>query len=255
MPQQNDVSRMRTLGLDLKNRKEEVLQEIIRLTSFIPDKNQLRQSEWSTTGKVGAIHLPGTLAGKRTVLKIQGTKPRVSESFMIDSFAKQNKSEIIRPPKIYKHLDWDEKKQYEALFLEEVEGPYVIDGHPAKEEELNEFFSLYEEYRKNCFTTPWVERPQPFSYKDVLSHWREAVKHNFEVDKLKEQDDEELFEKGASIIEENLSVENSEFMHGHFQPGDLIKTQSGEIVLFSNLFWSWRNPFYDAIFAYHWWLL
>lgn len=255
MPQQNNVSQMRTQGIDLKIRKQEVLQDIISLTEFIPDEKQLRQSEWLTTGKVGAIHLPGVLEGKRTVLKIQGTKPSVSEAFMISSFNKQNKSKIIRPPKLYKHLDWNEDKQYEALFLEEVKGECVITGHPSQEVQLNEFFDLYKEYRANCLTSAWIEKPKQFSYRDIFANWREAIKDKFDIDRFKEEGDEKLISQGIEILEKTFTVDDLEFMHGHFQPGDLIKTQNGEVILFSNLFWSWRIPFYDAVFAYHWWTL
>jgi hypothetical protein len=30
--------------------------------------------------------------------------------------------------------------------------------------------------------------------------------------------------------------------------------QNGEVVLFSNLFWKWKYPFYDAVFGYHWFM-
>lgn len=252
---QNDVSQMRTQGIDLKIRVQSVLKDIASQIDFTPDDKQLRQSEWLNTGKIGAVHIPGNLKSKRCVLKIQGTKPRVSEKFMISSFKKQNKSKIIRPPKLYKHLEWNEEKQYEALFLEEVVGECVITNRPVKEDQLNEFFDLYEEYRKNCFHSPWVEKPQQYSYRNILTNWRSAVQEHYNNDTFKSPEDEELIEEAVKQIERKLTLKDTEFMHGHFQPGDLIKTSKGEVVLFSNLFWSWRNPFYDATFAYHWWML
>jgi hypothetical protein len=47
--------------------------------------------------------------------------------------------------------------------------------------------------------------------------------------------------------------EKPEFMHGHFSAEDLIKYKN-QVVLFSNLFWKWKNPFADAVFAYHWFI-
>ena len=44
-----------------------------------------------------------------------------------------------------------------------------------------------------------------------------------------------------------------EFVHGHFSVEDLIY-QGDEVVLFSNLFWKWKYPFYDTVFGYHWFM-
>ena len=30
--------------------------------------------------------------------------------------------------------------------------------------------------------------------------------------------------------------------------------QDKQIVLFSNLFWKWKYPFYNSVFAYHWFM-
>jgi len=44
------------------------------------------------------------------------------------------------------------------------------------------------------------------------------------------------------LVESNIDVGDLEFVHGHFDLGDLIRTKAGQVVLFSNLFWSWRVP-------------
>ena len=88
-----------------------------------------------------------------------------------------------------------------------------------------------------------------------MTKWMKATEGQRESDSLKEKGDEDLAEEGIQIIENNLTVQDLEFMHGHFQPGDLIVTESDRVVLFSNLLWSWRIPFYDAVFGYHWWML
>jgi hypothetical protein len=42
-----------------------------------------------------------------------------------------------------------------------------------------------------------------------------------------------------------------EFVHGHISAFDFLRV-GNEAVVLSNLLWSWRPPFYDAVFAYHW---
>lgn len=256
---QNDIAAMRTRGVDLGPRWRPILEEVVSKTGFLPERKLLRKSEWWKTGKIGAVHSPGILLKNgeeiRVVLKIQGTKPPTSEALMIEAFAKQNKSRIIRPPKVFKYLPWDEEKQYEAIILEEVQGLPVISKHPAPDRELDAFFDLYEEYRRNCRNAPWVIKPQVYSYQEHLSKWLAAVEEQAKGDTLKYPEDGELARKAVEIIERNLLIRHLEFAHGHFHPGDLIVTKSGEIVLFSNLFWGWKNPFYDAVFSYHWWML
>ncbi|MBI4058935.1 hypothetical protein HY404_01705 [Candidatus Microgenomates bacterium] len=247
----NDVTTMRTEGVDLAPRIWQLVDDIAAKTSFLPEREFLRQSAWWKTGKVGAVHLPGILLqdGKETraILKIQGTKPPTSEATMITEFSRQNKSKIIRPPHIYAHLPWNEIRQYEAIIMEEVK------GQPAKD--LDQFFNLYEEYRANCRNFPWVAKPQEYNYRERVSNWQAAVAEEVKRDHLGLSTDKELTEKAIKIIEDNTTVDDLEFVHGHFQPGDLIVTASGEAVLFSNLFWGWKNPFYDAVFGYHWRML
>lgn len=257
--QQSDVTEMRTQGIDLGPRWQSILEEIVSKTGFSPDRELLRKSEWWKTGKIGAVHCPGFIdeGGEklRTVLKIQGTKPPTSEAIMIEAFQRQNRSKLIRSPKVFVYLSWDEEKQYEAIIMEEVCGKPVMTHHPATDNELDTFFDLYEEYRGNCRGKPWVVRPESWSYKEQVKRWRAAVEHQAKDDPLRLSEDEDLAEQGIRIIEKNLSASDLEFVHGHFQPGDLIPDGKDRVVLFSNLFWSWRIPFYDAVFGYHWWML
>tara|TARA_Y100000310_G_scaffold342936_2_gene448339 strand:- start:23 stop:1072 length:1050 start_codon:yes stop_codon:yes gene_type:complete len=256
---QDSISVMRTSGIDLKSRWQLILKEESGKIGFSPDKKLLRKSEWWKTGKIGAVHCPGfvTVNGERVrgVLKIQGTKPPTSEVALIEGFAKQNRSKRIRPPRIFSHTPWSKEKQYEAFIVEEVQGEPVMNGRPADKKELNFFFELYNDYRANCRNKPWVTKPQSWSYAEQVNRWRSAVKEQSKVDPRRSPEDKRLVENAIDIVERNLLVEDLEFVHGHFQPGDLIKTPQGDFVLFSNLFWSWRIPFYDAVFGYHWWML
>ena len=145
--EQNDVTAMRNMGIDLAPRWEEIFKKVAEKTSFIPDFDSLRKSEWWKTGKIGAVSCHGTVVvddvERQAVLKVQGTKPPTSEVLMIQAFEKSNASNTIRPPKIYAHTSWNEQDQYETLIIEDVQGKPVLTSHPGSDEELDNFFLLY----------------------------------------------------------------------------------------------------------------
>ncbi|HLL61230.1 MAG TPA: hypothetical protein VK338_05915, partial [Candidatus Nitrosocosmicus sp.] len=64
-----------------------------------------------------------------------------------------------------------------------------------------------------------------------------------------------IAQKGVDILDKEFHLGNFKFMHGHFWYGDMIMPSKKEVVLFSNLLWSWRYPFYDITFSYHWHML
>jgi hypothetical protein len=257
---QNDIAAMRTLGIDLAPRWKGILGRISADLNFQPNWELVSQGVWWKTGKVGAVNCTGKITQKEketpAVLKIQGTRPATSEFDMIESFKKQNKSKMIRPPHLYAHIPWNKKYQFEAIVMEQAEGTYSIVNHPATNSELDRFFSLFADYKENCLGIPWVKRPPKTSYKETLKKWLSAIVRQARTDEYSDPRDTILAERGAEIIDLYNQPENLEFVHGHFQPGDLVGPQSdGKHILFSNLFWSWRIPLYDLVFGYHWWML
>lgn len=258
--QQNDISAMRTQGLDLANRWQELLVEIKNKTGFIVnDQVSYRTSTWWRTGKIGAVIIEGQIRiadeTKLAVLKIQGTKPNISEADQIHQFQAQNKSQIIRPPHIYAHLPWDEASQFEAIVFEKINGSKVLDSLPAKTNQLNQFFHYYQEYRQHCLNQAWLEKPKTYSYRQQLAGWREAVAEQAKDRKYKLSVDQQLLDRAISFLDKHLKIENFTFQHGHVSTKDFVTAADGQIILLSNLFWGWRLPGYDAIFAYHWHML
>ncbi|HLL60806.1 MAG TPA: hypothetical protein VK338_03745, partial [Candidatus Nitrosocosmicus sp.] len=166
---QNSLTEMRDQGIGLENRWKGILQEISSSISFIPNDNELRRSTWVKGTKIGAIHITGMYKNNiPAVIKLQGIKPITSEVTMIELFNQHNKSKLIRSPKIYEHLPWDQEKQVEVILSEKVEGQWAVAHNPATNEDLERFFSIYEDYRQNCIHTPWVQKPTSFSYSKQL---------------------------------------------------------------------------------------
>lgn len=252
--EQNEVGHNYLQGLDLAEREEEVLADASRRTGFVPDKLVSRSSWWGSW-EIGAFHYAGEFEGKKAVLKIQGVKPSLSEIYLINSFANVNKSKLVRPPHLYASLDWDEEKRYEALVLEFIEGNRVVQT-PATAAEIQKFFEIYENYRANCLQAPWVDRPDRTISEGIVSafvKWRETSFKIYPSHPLREDSDKDLIDKAVAVLEKGYQGVKPEFMHGHFSERDLYQV-GDQVVILSNLYWSWRQPLYDAIFGYHWFM-
>lgn len=257
---QNDISDLRNFGVNLGPRWESILKKIIGESSFSPNLESVKFVTWWNTEKVGSVSCLGEISVdgdlKPAVLKIQGSRPRTSEARNIEEFALQNTSKILRPPIVYKWFPWSEDMQFEAFIVEKLTSQYAIVNHPASDRELYRFFDLYEEYRARCRSKPWLKKPKgKFYYSKKVEGWMNSVKKDRKDDKYGEESDIDLAEKGISIIEKNLLLKDFEFAHGHISAGDFRIFSKTEVVLKSNLFWGWRNPFYDAVFGYQWWML
>lgn len=252
---QNEVWTGLNNGVDLKERIPQIVDEISKRCPFIPDQILSTSSWWNQSTGVGAFHFSGKFEGKPAVLKVQGVKPSTSEVYMINSFAKQNKSKIIRAPYIYTSFPWDDDKKYEAFILEDTGNKLVINV-PTTKDEVVKFFSCYDEYRTNCISKPWLEKPNVDISKQTKEKFKEWITTSHKVfpnHPLRQVEDEKLILKASEILAKNKEWLSLEFMHGHFSAMDLRYLQD-EMVILSNLYWSWRTPYYDLVFAYHWFM-
>jgi hypothetical protein len=252
--EQNEISHGYLKGSDLGEREQEVLEDASARTGFVATE-LVGRSAWWGSSEIGAFHYAGTYNGKKAVLKIQGVKPSTSEIYMIESFAKTNKSRIIRPPYLYTSLPWNEEKRYEALVLELIDGQKIVQT-PATEDQVKRFFELYRDYRENCLDSPWTCKPDSTISAGIIDRfkkWREASFKIYPQHPLRKDSDIDLIDAAVKKLEAGYKGVEPEFMHGHFSEGDLY--QVGEqVVVLSNLYWSWRQPLYDAIFGYHWFI-
>lgn len=255
MKYQNKISHQFLQGSDLAQREKEVLEDASRRLGFIP-KKLIDRSSWWSSKEIGAFRYEGEFRGKKAALKIQGVKPTTSEIYMIQAFSKANQSKILRPPLLYSYLFWDDKKRYEALVLEYIDGKPIVNNQ-ASESELIEFFALREEYKRNCATVPWIEKPkEPLSgeIRINFNKWRQASFRLYPKHPLRKEEDLRLIDQAVNILSNNYKDVKREFQHGHFGTSDLVKTKDGQVVILSNLYWSWKPPFYDAVFGYHWFI-
>ncbi|NCN45129.1 MAG: hypothetical protein COU63_00985 [Candidatus Pacebacteria bacterium CG10_big_fil_rev_8_21_14_0_10_36_11] len=249
---QNSVSQLYFSNKDLTERLEQILAYIKTETPFVLDK-PLQKSSWWNSKKIGAIHYSGSFNNTPAILKIQGTKPTTSEALMIENFTNQNQSQLIRAPKIYLYLPWQEKLEFEAIIMEETNHQKIV-NLPASNLEITTFFNLYHEYKKKCLNKPWLEKPNISLAEQTLKNFATWQKISAEIHPnhpLKKSTDPELIKKGINHLAKKLDKTTWQFMHGHFSTRDLYQTNKETIIL-SNLYWSWRQPFYDAVFGFHW---
>jgi len=252
--EQGEISYGYLRGSDLGERVQEILEDASERTGFVQTQLISRSSWWGSS-EIGAFHYAGTFDGEKAALKIQGIKPSISEIYMIESFAETNKSTVIRPPYLYTSLPWDEKKRYEALVLEFIDGQRVIQT-PTTEVQVKRFFELYRDYRDNCLQSPWVDKPEgtiSAGIKDKFKRWREMSFKIYPEHPLRKERDIDLIDAALKKLKAGYKGIEPEFMHGHFSEGDLYQV-GNQVVALSNLYWSWRQPLYDAIFGYHWFM-
>lgn len=241
-------------GADMSKREKEILKDIVSQTDFTPKKVIWRSSYWGTS-QIGAVHYQGTYKGKPAVLKIQGVKPEVSEIFMIEQFAVQNRSKIIRPPKLFATIPWNETGNYEVLIMECVTGRKVLQSKRLQSRQnIKKFLNCYQEYRKNCLPKkPWLPQPAKINWKKAFQNLISTSKRAYPKHPFRKPTDKKLAGQAAGLLEKIYEKVSLEFVHGHFSVEDLAY-QDGEVVLFSNLFWKWKYPFSDAVFGYHWFM-
>ena len=241
-------------GADMSAKEEKILNDIVSKTKFRPEKVIWRSSYWGTN-QIGAVHYRGQFEGRQSVLKIQGVKPEVSEIYMIGEFEKQNKSTIIRPPKLFFTIPWSDNVKYEALIMEWVAGPKVLESKKLQtQENIRTFLKMYQEYRSNCIPKkPWLPRLRKSNLEKVLQVLISTSQKAYPNDPRRQPDDEKIAQNAYKLLEKIYQGIPLEFIQGHFSTEDLI-WQGDQVVLFSSLFWKWRFPFFDAVFAYHWFM-
>lgn len=252
---QNKISHLFLRDSDLAQREQKVLRDASKKFGFTPGK-LIDRSSWWTSKEIGAFRYEGKSKGKKAVLKIQGVKPATSEIYMIQAFSKANQSKILRPPLLYSYLSWDDEKRYEALVLEFIDGRPIVNS-PTSKNELTEFFKLRDEYRRNCTLDPWIEKPKETLSKEVkinFMKWRDASFKLYPAHPLRKDEDTRLIDQAVHILIENYKNVEREFQHGHFGFSDLLKTKDDQVIILSNLYWSWKPPFYDAVFGYYWFI-
>lgn len=253
MISQNNISA--GINKDKATNIDEILQEVSKDSGFVSNA-LISESRWWNSSEVGAKHYSGIIDGKEAVLKLQLVKIDSPEVEIIESYHKHNKSHHIRAPYIYYHKPWDVNKNYEAIVMEKIDKISVV-NYPSKLREIENFHFFFQEYKTNTdISKPWIEKPINQSVEETIinkfSKWKDMRNKVVKNPNVLSEKDENLIQKAvlkvASVYKNGVDLE---FVHGHFGPQDLSSTGKDTAVVFSNLYWSWRYPYYDLVFSFH----
>jgi len=232
---------------DFSQREKEVLEQIIKETGFKSEKEIFRGVIYEKD-KVGSLIYKGEYQKKPAVLKLQGLQPEIDETEMVNSFMNQNKSSIVRVPKLYFYKIWSEDRGYGFQISEYIDAPKIFEVPFATEEQMGEFGKFYQEYRTLALTKPWLEPTTKDSLELTLKrveNWQKISEHK---GKLKKEDYVPYLEKFYPLAEKHFPSILLVFCHRHITPNDIYKMSDGSFVLFSNLFWSHCPQWYELAF-------
>jgi len=232
---------------DFSLRADEVLDFVGRETGFIPEQEIFRGFIYDRR-KVGSLIYRGTWRGQPAVLKLQGLKPDLDEGAILEAFAAQNRSRLVRLPKAYVHVPWSDSLGCMYLISEYVDAPHIFEPPTATADQLADFCRFYQEYRTAGVREPWIDAPEASALEVTMAkmlHWLRICsdKGRIAPDVVAPR-----FSRFAAIAEKRLRGESLVFGHGHLTADDIFKPSDGGYVLMSNLFWGWRLPWYDLAF-------
>ncbi len=246
-------------NIDLSQKKEEIIKEILKKISFKPTDEKIWESRYWHKG-VGAFHIKGEFTdekGKKhkATLKVQGSKPAIPEPKIIEAFNQQNGSNIIKTPKILFYLPWDDRLKFEVYVYELVEAEFIIQSSKeAPKEKVEEFFFVYKEYKDKAITKPFLPKPKNLPpYIEKFKKWQLIRKDHPLSHYIPQEESKKLF-KIAQKVNSIIQTSPKEFQHGHLSVYD-IKKKGKYYYLFSHFFWQWNFPFYDSVLGFEWYIL
>ncbi|MCK4525226.1 MAG: phosphotransferase [Candidatus Andersenbacteria bacterium] len=211
-------------------------EEIAKENNFVIDE-KIYQGDYYIASKVRNIIFSGSYKNKSAVLKIYDDPRLTDEPISLENFNKQNKSRILKAPKLYDYQIISLQKGW--LIMEKLpDGEFS--QSPLNKNEKKEFLDVYLEYRQNFSEMP--------SRKLTLTENLPANKfHLFRINRWLELADkkeaEEIIlknnkpilipdefiprlEKGCEIIDREFSKRKMIWCHGHFKPKEIFKVKN-----------------------------
>ena len=261
-----DISIRAEQANDLAERYPRILEKLSQDTGFVPTKEIGRSTWWGK--KVGAVIFRGIFEKDTpAVLKIEALKMQpdeITEKTMIQHAKKALEGSGIRPPNVYEEIPWtDEDGGYSAIIMEDVPTDSPVLPVPGTREDIEALLAVRERYRRALqenHVVPWVamdtsDKAQYLSHSVAtkFASWRQSRKEIFPTHPFSKPGDAALIDKAIAVLTQGYTGVAPEFQNGHFSHRDVVRV-GDEIVLFSNLYWAWRAPFYDAVFPSHWYL-
>ena len=232
---------------DFAQRIPRILEDVCRETGFAP-QNEIFRGYVYDRDKVGSVIYRGRWQGKDAALKLQGLKLETDEVSILQGFAAQNRSKLVRVPDVFAHQPWDETRGYGYILSEFVDAAPIFEMPTASLEQIGDFCRFFQEYRGNCIREPWLPKSGASALDFTLArvaNWRRICEHK---GRLAETDYAARCNLFADLAKQHLANEELAFCHGHLTANDILNTPSGGYILMSNLLWGWRLPWHDLAF-------
>jgi len=221
---------------------------------WIADKNQvLFSGVYYDSQKVGSYIVKVKNDKKeKAVLKIQLKPLLFDEGFIIRHIESQNKSLIIRIPKIINDEPWKDALGFGYLIFEDLSGlPNIWKSSITDNADRKLHGEFLKEFLNNVLPiTSWFET----SIIDFKEAYKKSFAHFFEIAKLSNHK-----HISANQIEKNKLayfkvIDNFKFSQFHFthahMSGDDIKydAANNQFIVMANLYWSFRVNYYELTF-------
>jgi hypothetical protein len=227
-----------------------IIDELTERLHFHIDRPLFRGTIYDAS-RLGSIIYKGKWKGKDAALKIQGLQLPRDEYELIDGFVEQNGSARIRTPHIFKHEPWDENKGYGFLLMEYVADPPVLTLPNPSQKEIETFLHFFTELKTRAVTRPWVgqtehEKSSIRLMRHRVTQWVAIAKErgHFNAESLVPRI--QLFNNRLEQTQPEIPME---FMHAHMAGREVHQHhESGQFIMFANLYWGWRPKYYDCAF-------
>ncbi len=223
------------------------LRDVCGQTGFVVG-GEIYRGRILDNNKVGSVIYSGIYKDNPAALKLQGLKPEVNETDLMADFEKQNKSKVIRLPKIYLSQKWSKAKGYGFIISEFVSGKKIYGDGLAVKKDMRIFADFYREFRAKAVKKAFIKQSCPgaldFSFDRVLK-WTELCRFK-KYTGFKDYKNELIAYRG--LADKFLADHPMVFGHGHLSPDDILASKDGQYILLSNLFWRWQPKYYDLAF-------
>ncbi len=213
--------------------------KISEKNGFVP-KKEIRRAYYYATNRIRCLILSGKYQNKPAILKIYND-PRISEEPLAQiKFNQQNKSKIIRAPKVYKYELVSPQKGW--LIMEKIPETAISFKRPLKPEQRKEFIKIYLEYRNNFPTKPnrklslsenlpahkfhafriarWFQLANDKEAEIVMSGQKSILNPKQFIPR---------YEKGLALIDKEFKNKKMIWSHGLFNPTKIFKDQAEDI--------------------------
>lgn len=234
------------IPIDSTNEKS-MLRQVKEETGFVPEKNLYTHWEFFDKMRIrDKVYEGYDGEGRLSILKLEGIKVNINEIDMIRAFENQNKSTLIRAPKVYFAKKWSAKTGYGFILMEHVGDVPIFNTPFATHSDQDEYIRFYQDYKTRAVTKPFIvtnaqEKPLNVHFKRIDYHRRMCEAGG----RLKLNDYAPYVMRYYYLISRHMNVYDTEFSHTLLFPEHILKQKDGMYVLIDHASWRFTDKWAD----------